>query len=161
MAGLGPLWFAFGPVSAIAFLALTARRPTYARAALLVFAIAAFALTPANWHTRYVLASVGAVGACVAVVLQQLRRVPQALAQTVIVLVACLSLILAPALGSPSVAELGRNLALPPEERASALMSGVPAVDAAHAWVHNNVPPAPRSPTGGAGSCCTRFSGPR
>ncbi len=139
--GLGPLWFAFGPLSVLAFVAMTFRRPTYVRVAVLVFAVAAFALTPANWHTRYVLASVGAVGACAALVLQQLRRKPQAAAQTVLVILAVLSLLLVPALGSPSIGEVGRNLALPSYERASALMTNVPAVDPAHAWVHENVAP--------------------
>jgi hypothetical protein len=120
---------------------MTIRRPTYARVAVIAFALAAFALTPANWHTRYVLASVGAIGACAGALLQQFSSAPRAVAQMLLVALAVLSLLLTPALGSPSVAEVGRNLALPPQERASALMAGVPAVDAAHAWAYDNIPP--------------------
>ena len=161
LGGLGPLWYVFGPISVVAFSVITVRRPSYPRIALLGFILAAFVLTPANWHTRYVLGSVGAAGACLAVVLQQLSLVPRRAVQATVTLLACLTLLVVPALGNASTDEVARNLQLPLRDRAAALMTGVAAVDPAHGWLYKHVRPGSSIAYGWGGVVLYPLFGPR
>lgn len=140
LGGLGPLWFALGGPGLLVFAAQTIRRPTIRRWSVLVYVVGTFFLTPANWHTRYVLASVGAVGACVAVMLDAFDGISRRALSATVVGLASLVLLMVPAHGEASVADVMRNALLPPTLRRTVLMDGVPAMDEALRWAELNIP---------------------
>ncbi len=107
---------------------------------LLLFILATFLLTPANWHTRYVLAPIGATGVCVAVMLEQFARPLQAMLRGLAAAFACLMLLVVPVHGAGAAVDVIRNMQLPPDLRRTALMADVPAMNDALRWAEQNIP---------------------
>lgn len=140
LGGLGPLWFALGLPALLLFTGQTMRRPTLLRGSLLLFILATFLLTPANWHTRYVLAPIGATGACVAVMLEQFARPLQSMLRGLAAAFACLMLLTIPVHGAGAAVDVIRNVQLPPDLRRTAFMADVPAMNDALRWAEQNIP---------------------
>ncbi len=107
---------------------------------LLLFILVTFLLTPANWHTRYVLAPVGATGACVAVMLEQFARPLQAMLRGLAAAFACLMLLVVPVHGAGAPVDVIRNVQLPPDWRRTAFMADVPTMNDALRWAEQNIP---------------------
>lgn len=140
LGGLGPLWFVFGVPGLVVFAVQTIRRPSVRGWSVLFYIVATFLLTPANWHTRYVLASVGAGGACVAVMLDAFDGIGRRALVVTIVGLASLTLLIVPAHGEATVADVVRNSLLTPALRRTVLMDRVPAMDEALRWSELNIP---------------------
>jgi len=107
---------------------------------LLLFILATFLLTPANWHTRYVLAPIGATGACVAVMLEQFARPLQAMLRGLAAALACLMLLAVPVHGAGTAMDVIRNMQLPPDLRRTVFMDDIPAMQDALRWAEQNIP---------------------
>ncbi len=144
LGGLGPLWPALGLPALLLFTGQTLRRPTLLQGSLLLFILATFLLTPANWHTRYVLAPIGATGACVAVMLEQFARPLQAMLRGLAAAFACLMLLVVPVHGTGAAVDVIRNVQLPPDWRRTAFMADVPAMNDALRWAEQNIPAGSR-----------------
>ncbi len=140
LGGLGPLWFALGGPSLIFFAIQTLQQPSSRKWGILFYFLATLLLTPANWHTRYVLASIGVTGVCVATMLEVFNKIGWRLLSATIVLLASLMLFMAPAHGEASATDVLRNLSLPSRMRRTAFMNQVPAMDEALRWSEQNIP---------------------
>ncbi len=140
LGGLGPLWFAFGLPALIFFLVQTIRKPSFFRWSLLLFIFGTFLLTPANWHTRYVLAAVGATGVCVAVMLESASGIIRQILVGLAAILSCAALLITPAHGEATPTDVVRNMQLPPALRRTTLMDHVPAMDKALRWSELNIP---------------------
>jgi len=139
LGGLGPLWFALGLPGLTFFAVQTFRRPSAPNASVLFFLLTTFLLTPANWHTRYVLAPVGVAGACIAIMIEAMSgSIRQALSWTTAVL-AVLTLMMVPAHGEARPTDVVRNAFLPSELHRTAFMDQVPTMDEALRWAELNI----------------------
>lgn len=140
LGGLGPLWFVFGLPALIFFLVQTIRKPSFFRWSLLLFIFGTFLLTPANWHTRYVLAAVGAAGVCVAAMFESANGIVRQILVGLAAILSCAVLLMTPAHGEATPTDVVRNMQLPPALRRTTLMDHVPAMDKALRWSELNIP---------------------
>jgi hypothetical protein len=140
LGGLGPLWLTMGLPCLLFFSAQSLGRRQWARLVLSGFAVGVFLLTPANWHTRYVMASVALSGVAVALVLDQLDRWPQKAFSVLLVCLAVYSLGLIVGRNQVTATALERFARLPEMERRVVFADQVAAVQPAMRWFDRNVP---------------------
>ncbi len=140
LGGLGPLWLAVGLPCLIVYLLQAMRHRDRLAAALFGFMFFAFVLTPANWHTRYVIAPVALSGVAIAVTLDQMDRWPRRVMQGLMVGLGLCGIILTIVSGPVSPADVERFARLPEAERRSVFADQVAAVKPAMRWFSQNVP---------------------
>lgn len=139
LGGLGPVWLMVGLPSLLAFglrAIITGHKPSLL---LLGYALLAFFLTPANWHTRYVIAPIAIGGVAIAVTLHHLNHYPRRFVNGLVVTMSLYSFGLAVTLGPASPADMARFLALPPVERRAVFADSVAAIDPAMRWFDRNI----------------------
>jgi hypothetical protein len=140
LGGLGPLWFAVGLPCLIVYLVQAIRQRDRLAATLFGFMFFAFVLTPANWHTRYVIAPVALSGVAIAITLEQLDRWPRRVMQGLALGLGLCGVILAFVDGPVSPADVERFARLPQAERLSVFADQAAAVKPAMRWFSQNVP---------------------
>ena len=140
LGGLGPLWLTLGLPCLLLFSAQSLWRRQWARLVLLGFAAGVFLLTPANWHTRYVMAPVALSGVAVALVLDQLDRWPQKVLRALLACSAVYSLGLIVGRDQVTATALVRFARLPEVERRVVFADQVAAVQPAMRWFDRNTP---------------------
>lgn len=140
LGGLGPLWFAIGLPCAVFYLAQSLRHRDRMGLMTLGFAGVVFVLTPANWHTRYVIAPMALSGVAVAVLLGQMGRWLSITLSVLIVVHSIYSAGVALACGPVTAADVARFARLPAPERLAIFADNAAAVQPALRWFDRNVP---------------------
>jgi hypothetical protein len=139
LGGLGPLWLAIGLPCTVVYGVQSLRHRDRRALAVLGFALAAFVLTPANWHTRYVIAPIAIGGVAAASVLGWLDRWPYRIMQSLVVGLGLYGIALTLFAGPISAADVDLFTRLPADERRSVFADQVAAVDPAMRWFSQNV----------------------
>jgi len=140
LGGLGPLWFAVGLPCLIIWGAQALMRRQRWPLRLMSFALVAFALTPANWHTRYIIISAAISSLAVAFVLDQLGYTARFITSGLIFFLGLYGVGLAVLSGPVTPNDVKRFELLPAAERRPVFMDQSVASQAAMRWFDRNIP---------------------
>lgn len=144
LGGLGPLWPAIGLPALAVWLINTLRQPQRWPMRLMGFALVAFVMTPANWHTRYIITSIALGSLSLAMVLDRVSRWPRLTLSALTFALGCYGVGLAVFHGPVTSADVQRFAWLPAVERRPTFMEAGVATQPAMRWFDQNVPDTAR-----------------
>lgn len=139
LGGLGPVWFAVGLPCLLLYGLQGLITKDRSRLAIFGFAFGAFALTPANWHTRYILAPVAISGVALAMMISQFQFWYRVALGGLVVSLSFYSCLLTFTRSPVTPEDFMRFQRLPIIERRSIFADRVDAIQPAMRWFDRNV----------------------